>query len=164
MAKKLSENEVLNSLNIPDFRHLSKDKIMSFASMIQDMDPEVAKKALEQFPEFAKMSLEVMTEYKTVLEKSLDANTKSSNQVYQIYNEVIKSLRISVEKEGISFEEKKYYIEKMMQITEKAEKKDSENKQFNWKVIGAGSTIAVLLLSAGLAAIGGKGSLKLPKL
>lgn len=47
MSKQLTEAQVLEKLNIPDFRHLSKDNVMSFASMIQDMDPEVAKKALE---------------------------------------------------------------------------------------------------------------------
>ena len=47
MSKQLTEAQVLEKLNITDFRHLSKDNVMSFASMIQDMDPEVAKKALE---------------------------------------------------------------------------------------------------------------------
>ena len=45
MPKTLTEAQVLEKLNIPDFRHLSKDNVMSFASMIQNMDPEVAKKA-----------------------------------------------------------------------------------------------------------------------
>ena len=58
MPKMLSEAQVLKKLNIPDFRHLSKDNVMSFVSMIDKMDPEVAKKALEQFPDFAKVSIE----------------------------------------------------------------------------------------------------------
>ena len=37
---------------------------MTFASMLQNMEPEVAKKALEQFPEFAKMALEVQKDYR----------------------------------------------------------------------------------------------------
>ena len=48
---------------------MTKDKVINFASMLQNMDPEVAKKAIEQFPEFAKMSLEAFKEYRTVLEK-----------------------------------------------------------------------------------------------
>ena len=56
--------------------------------MLQNMEPEVAKKALEQFPEFAKMMLEVMLEYKSVFEKALDDNSASSKQCYYIYNTV----------------------------------------------------------------------------
>ena len=48
-SKVLSESQVLEKLDIPDFRHLSKDKIMTFFSMLPSMDPEVAKKAIEQF-------------------------------------------------------------------------------------------------------------------
>jgi hypothetical protein len=71
MSNFLTERQVLNQLDIPDFRHITKDKVMSFASMLQNMEPEVAKKALGQFPEFAKMTLEILREYKGVLEKPL---------------------------------------------------------------------------------------------
>ena len=47
MSRTLSEQKVLKQLKIEDFRHLSKDTVMRFASSIQKMDPEVAKKALE---------------------------------------------------------------------------------------------------------------------
>lgn len=47
MSNELTEQQVLQVLNIPDFRHLSKDTVMAFASMVSDMDPDVAKKALE---------------------------------------------------------------------------------------------------------------------
>ena len=53
MKRTLSEQKVLKQLKIDNFRQLSKDTIMKFASSINQMDPEVAKKALEQFPEFA---------------------------------------------------------------------------------------------------------------
>ncbi|WP_156951394.1 hypothetical protein [Lacrimispora aerotolerans] len=46
MSETITEQKVLNKLDIPDFRHMTKDKVMGFASMLPDMDPEVAKKAL----------------------------------------------------------------------------------------------------------------------
>ena len=48
MKHRLSEKKVLKKLGIPDFRHMTKDKVMGFASMLNQMDPEVAKKALEK--------------------------------------------------------------------------------------------------------------------
>ena len=55
MKRTISEQKALKLLNIPDFRHLTKDKIVEFASLLYRMDPEVAKKALEQIPEYVKL-------------------------------------------------------------------------------------------------------------
>ena len=49
MDRPYTEIQVLKKLDIPDFRHLTKDKVIAFATMIPGMEPEVAKKALEQF-------------------------------------------------------------------------------------------------------------------
>ena len=45
MARSLTEQKVLKKLGIDDFRHLTKDKVITMASMLDRMDPEVAKKA-----------------------------------------------------------------------------------------------------------------------
>ena len=42
MSKQLTEAQVLEKLNIPDFRHLSKDNVMSFASMIISVHSRLA--------------------------------------------------------------------------------------------------------------------------
>ena len=107
---------MLKQFDIPDFRHITKDKVMTFASMLQNMEPEVAKKALEQFPEFANMALEVLKDYKSVMEKTLDANSESSKQCFDIYNEVVTALKSCLAKDDMPFEEKKYYIEKIQQL------------------------------------------------
>lgn len=64
MDRPYTEIQVLKKLDIPDFRHLTKDKVIAFATMIPGMEPEVAKKALEQFPNFVSISLEIMKEYR----------------------------------------------------------------------------------------------------
>lgn len=50
MKYTLSEKKVLKKLGIPDFRHMTKDKVMSFATMLPYMDPEVAKKGARAVP------------------------------------------------------------------------------------------------------------------
>ena len=60
MSRPLTEQQVLKKLKIEDFRHLTKDKVIAMASMLDKMDPEVAKKALEQFPDFANTMKEVL--------------------------------------------------------------------------------------------------------
>jgi len=97
------------------------------------MEPEVAKKALEQFPEFTKMALQVMSDYKSVLEKALEDNTESSKQCFYMYNTVMDTLKSCPEKEKIPFEEKKYYVDKMTEIAEMVESKDTENRSSTGK-------------------------------
>lgn len=163
MSKQLTEMEVLKQLDIPDFRHMTKDKVINFASMLQNMDPEVAKKAIEQFPEFAKMALEAFTEYRTVLEKTLDASEESSKDCFAVYDKVLSALEKCVYQEEISFEEKKYYLNQMVEIAKMADKKDTENKSFHWKVIGAATLTVISIVGIGAAALGGNFDFELPK-
>lgn len=162
MSKPLNEVQVLKTLNIPDFRHITKDKVMSFASMLQNMEPEVAKKALEQFPEFAHMALEALHDYKAVMDKALDSNDKSSEACYKIYNEIISALTLCLHKDNISFEEKQYYIDKMMEIAKMAGTKDTENKRFNWGVLGAIAGGVVVVLGISAAVLGGNTNISIP--
>lgn len=165
----LTEQEVLKKLDIPDFRCITKDKIMAFASMIQYMDPEVAKKVIEQFPEFGKMVLGVFEGYKNLIKDSLDKNSEGSKQCFEIYNETLETLKVSLTQENLTFAEKQYYVEKMMEINQMAQRKDSENKQFYWKVISSGAVFAVSVLGMGASILGGNvkfdsSKFKLPKL
>lgn len=163
MAHQLTESEVLRQLDIPDFRHLTKDKVMSFASLLNDMDPEVAKKAIEQFPEFAKMALDALKDYKGVIEKAFDKNSESSQQCFSIYNEIESALSACAQQEDISFEEKRYYIDKMFEVAKMAEEKDRENKNFTWKMMATFSTVVVAVIGVGAGALGGHFNINLPK-
>lgn len=92
MSRPYTELQVLKKLDIPDFRHLTKDKVIAFASMIPKMDPEVAKKALEQFPNFASASLDIMKEYRGILEEAMQDDRESTQVCYDMYNRVMDSL------------------------------------------------------------------------
>lgn len=145
----MSEEKVLKKLDIVDFRHLTKDKVIKMASMLDKMDPEVAKKALEQFPEFANTTKEMLKDYKESLDKGLESNNESVAKVYDSYNAIIAALQKELENEELTFEQKKYIIEQMKDVAEKVDKKDSENKKFiagmaTLATIVVGGTIAVL--------------------
>ena len=162
MSKILTEAQVLEKLNIPDFRHLSKDNVMSFASMIQNMDPEVAKKALEQFPDFTKTTLDALKDFKGVIDKSFDDDKESANQCYALYDRVQTALEKCLDNETLSFEERKYYIEQMKEVAQLASDKDSEGKKFKWANIAAFGTVAVAAATAMAAILGGNTDFELP--
>lgn len=139
MVKLLTEQKVLKKLDIVDFRHLTKDKVITMASMLDKIDPEVAKKALEQFPEFSSTAKEIVSEYKATLDKCLDTNKESTKSYYDLCNSLIETLQKELEKDNNSFEERKYIMDMMYKLSKDVGEKDSENKKFivSLAIIGA---------------------------
>ena len=155
MGRPLTEQKVLRKLDIEDFRHLTKDKVITMASMLDKMDPEVAKKALEQFPEFSNTVKEMLHGYKDTLDKGLESNRESVQSYYDSCKSIIEVLQKQLDDENLSFEERKYSIDKMLEISKMMDEKDSENKKFitTMAVVGAA---AVGIVTAVLAsALGG---------
>lgn len=154
MSRILSEQKVLKKLDIPDFRHLSKDKIIAFASLLPQMDAEVAKKALEQFPNFASTSLEVMKEYKSILENALISNSESTKASIDMYNQVMSSLQKMADDDNLTFDERVYILEQMKDIAMLVDKKDTESKNTVLKIAGIAGTVALGLVAALSATLG----------
>lgn len=144
----MSEAKVLKKLDITDFRHLTKDKVIKMASMLDKMDSEVAKKALEQFPEFTNTTREMLSEYKESLDKGLEFNNESVKAVYDTYNAII-VLQKELENENLTFGQKKYIIEQMKDVAEKVDKKDTENKRF----IAGMATLATIVVGGTVVAL-----------
>ena len=69
---------------------------VEFASMLSRMDPEVAKKALEQFPEYAKSVLEIVGIYKEELDEMVASNNQSIQGVYDGYKFTCQFCRVLV--------------------------------------------------------------------
>lgn len=154
MSRPLTEQKVLRKLNIEDFRHLTKDKVITMASMLDKMDPEVAKKALEQFPEFSNTAKEMLVGYKDTLDKGLESNKESVQSYYDSCKAIIEVLQKQLEDENLSFEERKYIIDRLLEISKMMGEKDTENKKFivTMAVVGAaavGFVTAVLASSLG---------------
>ena len=153
MSKPLDEQRVLKKLGIPDFRHLSKDKVIAFASMLPNMDPEVAKKALEQFPNFADTSLGIMKEYKQIFTESIENVTAGTIEIFATYDRIIDSLEKMLDQENLSFEEQLLIIKEMREIADSKAIKDSEHKQFIMRAFVTAGTFAagiVVVLASNL--------------
>ena len=162
MSRTLSEQKVLKKLDIPDFRHLTKDKIIAFASLLPQMDTEVAKKALEQFPNFASTSLEVMREYKSILENAIVSNSETTKASIYMYNQVMISLQKMVDDENLTFDERVYILEQMKEIAILVDKKDAESKNTTLNIIGIAGTVALGLVAALSATLGSNVAASLP--
>ncbi len=155
MGRPLTEQKVLRKLNIEDFRHLTKDKVITMASMLDKMDPEVAKKALEQFPEFSNTAKEMLVGYKDTLDKGLESNRESVQSYYDSCKSIIEVLQKQLDDENLSFEERKYIVDKMLEISRLMGEKDSENKKFIATMAVVGATAVGIVTVVLASALGG---------
>lgn len=148
MSRPYTELQVLKQLDIPDFRHLTKDKVIAFASMIPRMNPEVAKKALEQFPNFASTSLDIMKEYREIIETASDDDRESTQKCYEMYDRVMNSLEKILREDELTFDEKTYILDQMKFVADEVSRKDSEKSNNRLKILSIAGGVA-----AGIVAV-----------
>lgn len=162
MRKRLSEQKVLEKLEIEDFRHLSKDKVIEFVSMIPTMDSEVAKSAIEQFPEFASMMKSIMIDYKQEIEIALKQNDDSVKAYYEACNRILDSLDKLIDNPELSLNEKMLIVEKMQEVQKMMDEKDSENKKHIRDILAIASTVVVAIAGMAITMLGGDSKINLP--
>jgi hypothetical protein len=155
MQRSLTETQVLKKLNIEDFRHLTKDKVISMATMLDKMDPEVAKKALEQFPEFASTMRQILSEYKKSLDEGLKQNAEGVKSYYDTCDAIITSCQRELDKEDLSFEERSFILEQMVLVAKMKGEKNTEDKKFIVMMSVIGLAAVGLTAGAFVTALGG---------
>lgn len=154
MQRTISEKRVLQRLGIQDFRHITKDKIMRFATMLPYMDPEVAKKALEQFPAFKELAGQLVTEYKNMVSNTLTENSESQKAFYNTCNSILDSLKQELQKDTLSAEERECIEDKMLYVAAMIAEKDSENKRFLLMMVAVVGAVATGIMGAAAAILG----------
>ena len=90
---------------------------------------------------------EILQDYKLSLDKALEENSESVKSYYESCDMTIRSLQKELEKEELSFDERKDFIDKMIEVNKMKGYKDSENKKFI-------ATLALVAL-AGIGTIAG---------
>lgn len=80
------EKDVLSMMQRTDFKNLSKNDVISFASKLGELRPEVAKKVLAQYPEFIKLMTSTLAEYKCIIDSIVESDAESLNAYYGIAN------------------------------------------------------------------------------
>lgn len=84
MEYNVMEKQTLDMMNRTDFKNLSKTDVLSIASKLCKLRPDVAKEIIAQFPEFAKLIHSSMEEYKDILGRIISSDDESIKQVYVV--------------------------------------------------------------------------------
>ncbi|HGQ0871313.1 TPA: hypothetical protein ACLX9M_000358 [Streptococcus pneumoniae] len=85
------EHKILSIMKRTDFKNISKSDVISFASKIGELRPEVAKEVLAQFPEFVNLMKSVLSEYRGVLNTIIESDDGSLKEYYSVANKEMDS-------------------------------------------------------------------------
>ncbi len=161
---KLSNEEkrALDLMKKDNFRGLSKDNVMQLVSILDKVDPEVAKEIIAQMPEVVRGVVENEKAYASILEKGIESCNTSTMSCFQTEDEIVKTLQKEIDKEETTFEQKQYYFEKMAEAAKRKEEKDKEHKNMVLTILKyGGEALAIgLMITAGIFI--GKADVKLP--
>ena len=102
MKKYLTEQEILEKLDIPDWRHMSKNKVTAFISSLPYMEQEVAIAAIEQFPNFVDLSKTIVTALTDSYNVAIDHIAKSHQHELDDQKRAIDSLDNLLNQSNIS--------------------------------------------------------------
>lgn len=131
MAKKLlTADQVKEYLGIPDFRHLTKDKLIEFVSAIPDMEKDVAIEVIRQFPEFSNYAKATVDHYEGICNSIIEKNGDSVQAVMEGYKKILDTLSELIKADDLDPAEKRYFAEKMVDVADKMAAFDTSNKKF----------------------------------
>lgn len=161
--KLMSEEDVKKMLGIKDFRHLSKNQVIKFISSIQQMDPQVAMKIIEQFPEVANMALGLAKEYREGLQAGIDANEKSYKDAAASIDAVIATLTVELSKEDITPEERLQIVKILGDLPELKVKMHKDDQAFILKALTIFAGVITVLGAGAIAVLGANSSVEFPQ-
>lgn len=154
MARTIGEAKALKMLDIPDFRHLTKEKAVQLVSMLDRVDPEVAKAVLEQYPKFAEVVLSTARDWKENVGKALEENGKVTKETIAAVSAAMASLSDLVGREDTAPEERSEMADRMIDLAKLLNEIDKRNKDFILKVLGIGSVTLLGLVAMAATALG----------
>lgn len=138
------EKQALDMMKRTDFKNLSKTDVLSIASKLGELRPDVAKEVIAQFPEFAKLIQSSMEEYKdilgniissddesikqvyTIADKDMDTSADSRKQFYDFAGKVHADLSKCLDNSDLTAEERKDILAQEMEILKAVSEKDAE--------------------------------------
>lgn len=126
----VTEKKLMKKLGISDWRHLTKDRMVKFASSIKNVDPEVAKRIIAQFPDFKDYSLTLLKEYSRNIDLIIENNKNSSDEIISVCKSLIATLESLIASDDTDLSEKDKLIDKELEVIELMRRIDADNKRY----------------------------------
>lgn len=120
MAKPKTEQDVKKAMGIDSFRNLSKDGVMQFVNLMNDLTPEVRLAIIEQFPNFKELALDVVDVYEEAQQEVAGAVRDSTQEVHNAWADVRRILEKELDSNiALTKEERLTYLQMIVDTAEK---------------------------------------------
>lgn len=126
----MNELELKKELGIADFRHMSKDKLLTFASNIDKLDPEVAKAIIGQFPEFKSYMLSLVDVFKEQTNNLMESGDKVDKSVFDAIQSIINALTRELQNTELNAEQRNKCEDMLMELAKMCVSLDEKHKNF----------------------------------
>lgn len=126
----MNELELKKELGITDFRHMSKDKLLTFASNIDKLDPEVAKAIISQFPEFKSYMLSLVDIFKEQTNNLMESGNKVSKNTHDAIQSIIDAITWELQNTELNAEQRSKCEDMLMELAKICVSLDGNNKNF----------------------------------
>ena len=83
MEYTIEEKGILDLMGRTDFRNLSKGDVISYASKLAELRPEVARDVLAQYPQFVDLMKTALSEYRQEIDKIIESDDASIEHYYR---------------------------------------------------------------------------------
>ena len=158
----ITEKKALDLMQKENFRGISKDNVMQLMSILDKVDPEVAKSIIAQLPEAIRGSIELERAYTSLLTKGMESIESTVNSCFKTEDEIIQSLKKQVEREDTSFEQKQFFYEKMEAAVIRKESKETEHRNTILAVLRFGGEALLIGLGFCVCLFLGKANIEMP--
>lgn len=125
-----SEQSVMRKLGISSWKDLSKEKFMAFVSMMPEMSDEVRKKIIEQLPQFIQLCSEGVAAAKDAFHEMMEKNEKITAALIDKIDRICESISQELKRPELSFEQRKFIMEQLMELAKIYNEMDERNKKF----------------------------------
>lgn len=139
----MNELELKKELGITDFRHMSKDKLLTFASNIDKLDPEVAKAIIGQFPEFKSYMLSLVDIFKEQTNRLIESGDKVNKNVFDAMQTIINAITWELQNTELNSEQRSKCEDMLMELAKMYVSLDEKHKNFLSDVLN--KTVCCLL-------------------
>lgn len=141
MTRSKEEIELLNKLNIEDFRHLKAEHALELASSLKELSPEAQLKIIDQIPNFSNFALSAISTCRDEIHSVIQTNNEEALSSFESYDVILSNLQNMLDADcDLSFDEKMNIIDQMAIISDKKaelhnKERDSRDKNLN-KLLG----------------------------
>lgn len=164
LIKKDPEKAFLNYYGYDDGRNIKMKDMVGMFSALNELEPEVAIKAIEQFPELAKTTVTMAKQFCEVSLDTLKKHQESCKDTLLFLRERANFIEGLVNAGLTNEEETKYFVDKLMELSQMAVEVHNNNQNFFLKFASENGKYLVGMMGLIIITLGVSSQYKMPEL